>query len=51
MVYVMLGLQNATEEHQADPEVLDCLNLKVTKENTGDYGHRLSGRMRTINQS
>ena len=32
MVYVMLGLQNATGEHQADPEVLDCLNLKVTKE-------------------
>ena len=31
MVYVMLGLQNATEEHQADPEVLDCLNLKVKK--------------------
>ena len=31
MVYAMLGLQNATEEHQADPEVLDCLNLKVKK--------------------
>ena len=36
MVYVILGLQNATGEHQADPEVLDCLNLKVTKENISD---------------